>query len=184
MTKRLNDVYYFSLCLLFCKHRSREISVTAVGKKNNNVLALILGSLCYLCGSPKSSARTDTYESTLLSRKCRAEFKCSLVRDCDNFVIYLRIKSIRHKACADTLNLMCAALACCQNGRSFGFKSDNLNIGILLLKILADARYCSARTYTCDENIYLALKVSINLGACGLIMCLWVYGIFKLTCDD
>ena len=118
--------------------RSRQIAITGIRKKNHNVLALVLRTLCKLKACPHCGTRADTREEPFCLGKLLAGLKGCLIRHLDDFIIDGGVQSLRDKACTDSLNLVRACIAAGKHRRGFRLHRDDLHLRILLLQVFAD----------------------------------------------
>ena len=104
-----------------------------------------------------------------------------LVGDGDDLVIDLGVQHVRHKACADALNLMRTGHALAQHRGGGGLDSHNLHVGVLALEILADAGHRAASADTGHKDVDLAVGILPNFGAGGALVSVRVGRVHKLA---
>ena len=83
-----------------------------------------------------------------------------IVLHVENFVDDRGIVGLRNKAGADTLNLMRTTLTAVENGAGFRFYGYNLDVGILLLQVLACAGNSAACAHSAYENINFPIGIA------------------------
>ena len=71
-----------------------------------------------------------------------------------------------------------------QQGRGSGLKGHHAHSGVLCLQIPAHAADSAAGADPGHKDVHLPLRVRPDLRAGGLLVCRWIGGVFKLSCDD
>ena len=71
-----------------------------------------------------------------------------------------------------------------QQGGGCRLYCNNLHRRVLFLQIFAYACDCAACADACNENIYLAIGICPDFGACGFIMRRRIGRVHKLSCNE
>ena len=96
---------------LLREQRRGVIPVPAVGKERHDHLSLVLGSLRELDRAVQRSTGGDTYGNAFLLREELRRGKSVFVDCLEDLIVNSRVQDIRHKARADSLDLVAACLA-------------------------------------------------------------------------
>ena len=112
----------------------------------------------------QSSAGGDAYgDAFLLGEELRSG-ESVLIGSAEDFAVNLCVQNFRDKTGADVLDLVGAASALGEDRGPFRLECYYFDIGILRLQIFTYAGQRAARSDTCDEDIYLAVGVTPDLG--------------------
>ena len=160
---------------------SAQISLASIWQEGYNLLALVLWTLRNLGGSKGCSTRRDSHQDAFGLSQVAASLDGIIVLYVEHFVDIFRRIGLWHEAGTDALNLVRTTLLTIENCRCGWLYGDDLHVRVLLLQVFGNTRYGAACSYTCHEDVYLAIGVFPNLRTCSGVMLGWVGRIDKLS---
>ena len=165
-------------------HRRREVSLTRVGEEYDDVFAFVFRATGKDGRRMDCRARGDADEDAFGMGEYSADGKSVYVVDGENFVIDGGVERVGDEACADALELMRSRLTAREDGRGMRFYADDFYVGVPLFEVCARTADGTARADACNEDVYLAVGVLPDLGACGLDMCRGVGRVGELAREE
>lgn len=91
-----------------------------------------------------------------------------------------RVQVARDEAGTDALDLVGSGATAGYDGGLSGLDGDDLDVGVLLLEVLAGPGDGATRAHASDEDVDLAPCLGPELGAGRLVVDLWVSGVLEL----
>ena len=95
----------------FAEQRGRIITVSAVREQRDDHFSFVFRPLREFDRAVKRSAGRNSYRDSLFMGKELSRLKSSLIGSLEDLIINLCVEDIRHKSCADSLDLMGSALS-------------------------------------------------------------------------
>ena len=135
------------------------------------VFPLFSGRFASWIACVRGGTGRNSYQDSFFLRHLFANAESILILYRKYLVVNAGVQYIRHKTCADTLDLVGSCGSFGEDRRSSRLYGNHFHIRILRLQILTGSGDRSAGTYTCYEDIYFSVCIVPDLRTGGCFMC-------------
>lgn len=156
----------------------RQVALTGVSDNDDDRLSSELWTGDYLTGSLQGPATGDTRDNALFCGSATGEGDGLITGNQQDLVNDGLVEVIRDKARAPALDLVRGLVTLSNDGGLGGLGTEDLDLGILLLEVLASARDGAAGTDTGDDGVDLALGIVPDLSP---VRSWWIAGLAGLS---
>ena len=162
----------------------RQVALTSVSDNDDDRLSRKLWTSDYLTGSLQGPATGDTRDNALFCGSATGEGDGLITGNQQDPVNDGLVEVIRDKARAPALDLVRSLVTFSNDGGLGGLGTEDLDLGILLLEVLASARDGATGTDTGDDGVDLALGIVPDLLTSAIMMDRRISGVIELAGQD